>query len=674
MSMLTLPLKNEDYAELLRVRKLCRTMVLSSDVYSIHIICNGNNIGLFDGDLCMDLPSFYPKAYQFGDLSLEQLKQEGYRNVSLVFYPYSQFKKGPESEKGIFYTTILTPYAGKETGATAVVFFNEKNLAGILGGIDFADGLTYLMDRNGKILYQMGEGSIEPMEIALTAHSDQVEELPGEIFGKDHYAMACSTTGGLQIVSVIPEKSLFMQMGNLRIFISILNITTIFMCLFLSLMLARKRSSILSKTLALMDSEETQGENVFSAIYQSVSHMVETNTNLKEELGSQKELLRTVFWNRILTVNTMSDEEISHLASSAGIPITDQAFCLLVASFATNYDMEAEDWNILLQKRQKVLEDLNKNPSLKAYAGACGMDQIVLLVPIPEEKLGDYQNYVQNQVELLEQETMLICAGSLVIEDLRDLYSAYLMCGNQINLRSSYPKKASILWCSGEELGTEATFYFTDDLKNQIVLWIKSGQQELVKEGFRRILEDNYMKRQISSDMEKLLIAKLKLTLLSAYDSRMAMNLNEVFDHIDIIQTDAWMFSYILRVALDMCGHYLAGIRSHEDGLQKKIVTYIEKHFTEYGFGLTSIAEHCNLSEAYFSQIFKEIMGENFSAYVEKKRMDHAYRLIVESDMTIDGVAENTGYSNTNAFRKAYKRFYGVTPSQTRQNRAHHNE
>lgn len=233
-----------------------------------------------------------------------------------------------------------------------------------------------------------------------------------------------------------------------------------------------------------------------------------------------------------------------------------------------------------------------------------------------------------------------------------------------------YGDVRGVSWCSQEELGTESTFYYTDELKNQIVLWIKSGQQELVKEGFHRILEENYIKRRVSHGMEQLLIAKLKLTLLGAYDSRMTIDLQETFKHIDEIQTDAWLFSYVLRVAMDMCGHYLSGIKRHEDGLSKTITTYVEEHFTEYGFELAAIAEHCKLSETYFSQIFKELMGENFSVYVEKKRMDYAYRLIVETDMTIDLVAEKTGYSNTNAFRKAYKRFYGMSPSQSRKNKA----
>ena len=370
----------------------------------------------------------------------------------------------------------------------------------------------------------------------------------------------------------------------------------------------------------------------------------------------------------------MSDLEIKRLAESAGIKTDAAGYCLLLVGFGSENEVDAGYWNQLIQRRKEVLEEISGNEKLSGYLGSVGMDQLVLLFPLTGEECRDYQNVVTEKATelklLMERESMLCCVGSTIFYSLRDIYSAYTMCGSRMNLSGNYRETRAIIWCQEEELGTEATFYYTDELKNQIVLWIKSGQQELVKEGFQRILEENYLKRRISGPMEQLLIAKMKLTLLGAYDSRMTVNLAEVFEQIDRIQTDAWMFSYILRVAMDMCGHYMANIRSHEEGLQKKITEYIEEHFTEYGFGLSSAAEYCNFSETYFSQIFKEIIGENFSSYVEKKRMAYAYQLLVDTDMTIDAVAEKTGYSNTNAFRKAYKRFYGLSPSQSRKNQS----
>lgn len=674
MSSMKKPLTPADYGTLWKVKEFRQSMVMANDAYSINILCNGSDIFMTEGELCMDLSAFYHDSFEFGQVSLEELKEYGHRAGNIAYHPYSVFKNGTVERKGIFYTTVMTAWAGEDSGATGIVFLNEENLEGIFGEFEDWNSLTYIMDADGRILYQIGNEKISPVSFPLELGPEIVRVLPESCFGNGNFAMISSVTTGLQIVSVIPESSLYMQMGGLKIFIWILNITTIFMSLFLSLLLAKRRSRILSGALELMEHEESGEENVFSALYNSVSSMVETNASLKHELGAQKELLQSVFWNRLLSMNNMSDEEIRHLAVSAGVRPDAAGYCLLLLGFGNEHDMGAEDWNLLLQKRLKVLEEISGEGSEDFHVGSCGIDQLVVLLPLTEEEREDYQNQTVSRMSalqtLLEQDAMLLCVGSTVFESLRDMHSAYTMCCNQMNLRGSYREPGAVLWCSEEELGTEATFYYTDELKNQIVLWIKSGQQELVKGGFRRILEDNYLKRRISGNMEQLLTAKLKLTLLGAYDSRMTIDLADVFEQIDKIQTDAWLFSYILRVAMDMCGHYMAGIRSHEDGLQRKMVAYIEEHFTEYGFGLGMIAEYCNLSETYFSQIFKEIMGENFSAYVEKKRMAYAYQMIVETELTIDAVAEKTGYSNANAFRKAYKRFYGISPSQSRKNTA----
>lgn len=659
----------DNYDTIWQAKELRQNMVSVNDAYSISILCNGSNIFLTESTLCMDLIQFYPVSYSFGKVPVDKLKAYGHKTSRLTFYPYCRFTNGDSWKEGIFYTTVMTPYAGDDKGATAIVFFNNENLQGILGDIRSWDGLTYITDAEGQILYQTGNAQISPVEIPADL-SEGTREISETYFGKDNFALATSISTGLQIVSVIPEGNLYMQMGSLRVFIWILNCTTILMCLLLSLMVAKRRSEVLSGALELMDYQGDQQKNVFSALYDSVSTMVDTNTSLKHALGAQKELLQSVFWSRVLSVNSLSDEKIRHLAQNAGIRTDAAGYCLLLIGFGGGTGLEAEDWNEILQTRKNVLDELRREHPEESYVGSCGLDQLVVLVPFEKDQCGDYRSCVSDRAavltEQMDKNRMMVCVGSMLFENLRDLYNAYTLCTSQMNLYSGYMEHREIIWCNEEELGTETTFYYTDELKNQIVLWIKTGQRELVKDGFQKILDENYMKRRISADMEPLLISKLKLTLLAAYDSRMSVNLQDVFETIDGIQTDAWLFSYILRVALDMCSHYMANIRSHEDGLQKKIEQYVDEHFAEYGFGLSVIAEHCNLSETYFSQIFKEMMGENFSAYVEKKRMAYAYKLIVETDMIIDAVAEKTGYSNTNAFRKAYKRFYGISPSQSR--------
>jgi len=56
-------------------------------------------------------------------------------------------------------------------------------------------------------------------------------------------------------------------------------------------------------------------------------------------------------------------------------------------------------------------------------------------------------------------------------------------------------------------------------------------------------------------------------------------------------------------------------------------------------------------------------MGEPFSRYLEKVRIEHACKLLEDASITIDNVALRSGYNNTNTFRRAFKRVTGTTPS-----------
>lgn len=167
--------------------------------------------------------------------------------------------------------------------------------------------------------------------------------------------------------------------------------------------------------------------------------------------------------------------------------------------------------------------------------------------------------------------------------------------------------------------------------------------------------------------MRLLLIAKLKITLMEAYDANMETPLSQIFEKVDSVQTDATLLSFFLRTSLEMSEYYAARLRTQDEGLRDKITAYINQHFCDYSFCLASAASCCALSESYFSLLFKETFGETFSAYVERKRMSYAQELLQTTDLTVDSISEKIGYGNSNAFRKAFKRYFGSSPIQIRQ-------
>lgn len=77
---------------------------------------------------------------------------------------------------------------------------------------------------------------------------------------------------------------------------------------------------------------------------------------------------------------------------------------------------------------------------------------------------------------------------------------------------------------------------------------------------------------------------------------------------------------------------------------------------------LGEVAEHIGMSESYFSRYFKRVMGEGFSEYLNKIRIERAQELLKNRKVTMQEAAEEVGYSNAAYFTQIFKNLTGVSP------------
>lgn len=96
-----------------------------------------------------------------------------------------------------------------------------------------------------------------------------------------------------------------------------------------------------------------------------------------------------------------------------------------------------------------------------------------------------------------------------------------------------------------------------------------------------------------------------------------------------------------------------------------KALEYIKENYEE-PIALNDISKVVYLSHEYFSRLFKEEVGENFSTYLTNYRMKKAENLIKNTDMKICQISSKVGYSNASYFSKAYKKYKGVSPEEDR--------
>lgn len=82
---------------------------------------------------------------------------------------------------------------------------------------------------------------------------------------------------------------------------------------------------------------------------------------------------------------------------------------------------------------------------------------------------------------------------------------------------------------------------------------------------------------------------------------------------------------------------------------------------------VADLAQVSCMSRSKFSETFSAIMGESPLAYLAQHRLRLASRYLRESALHIHQVAERVGYSSETAFSQAFKRQFGLSPSQYRQ-------
>lgn len=82
---------------------------------------------------------------------------------------------------------------------------------------------------------------------------------------------------------------------------------------------------------------------------------------------------------------------------------------------------------------------------------------------------------------------------------------------------------------------------------------------------------------------------------------------------------------------------------------------------------LKDVAEASRFSLYHFHRIFLALMGETVNDYVGRRRLERAANLLMfKKERSITEIAGATGFSSSANFSKAFKLYFGISPSQIR--------
>lgn len=83
-------------------------------------------------------------------------------------------------------------------------------------------------------------------------------------------------------------------------------------------------------------------------------------------------------------------------------------------------------------------------------------------------------------------------------------------------------------------------------------------------------------------------------------------------------------------------------------------------------FSPEELAAMLNVSPSYFQTLYKEFFGIPFKSDLIQMRLDYARDLICETNMTLEQIAQMSGYNNEIHFYRQFKAKIGMTPKEYR--------
>ncbi|MCM2676268.1 AraC family transcriptional regulator [Alkalicoccobacillus plakortidis] len=123
------------------------------------------------------------------------------------------------------------------------------------------------------------------------------------------------------------------------------------------------------------------------------------------------------------------------------------------------------------------------------------------------------------------------------------------------------------------------------------------------------------------------------------------------------------LFTELLRVYDYEWHQNSINTQSH---LVMEVLSYMIKDTR--GCNLADIAKKLGYNSSYLSTLIKRKTSYTFSELLKKQRIRLAYELLIKTELSLDSILDEVGYTNKTFFYAAFKNEYGCKPSEIRKN------
>ena len=108
--------------------------------------------------------------------------------------------------------------------------------------------------------------------------------------------------------------------------------------------------------------------------------------------------------------------------------------------------------------------------------------------------------------------------------------------------------------------------------------------------------------------------------------------------------------------------------RSYNHPAELYVQRAVDAIHNNYGtISVNDVIKHIGFSRSYFSTVFQKHIGCSMQEYLVHYRLKKSCELLAGTDLKVQEIAEKVGYENQMTFARIFKKVYGLSPTEYRE-------
>lgn len=550
-------------------------------------------------------------------------------------------------------------------------------------GVD-EDALILIMDENDMILF-----SSDP---TLLAAGTTLSLKPGQDFDLNWYGKTekiawsgiRSNQTNWQYQYLIPERIVNEKLIYIRnLFIAAVAVSLLIAGI-LTAYFVRINYNPIGKLIRLLNHQPqyqwNQKKNEYLLIQELIHNILQQNDMLHSVVEQQSDVLRQHCISRLLFGSLPTDAGFEDTCKKYGLNFQTENFSVFL--------FEIEDCGVLLTEHPESNQQtayLLIEKVLKEMFGS----KVLLFSAEVNNYFAVLINYKESAPEVCRKELLLILskAQQFIQENLNIIFSAgcSMTVSGIPDISNAYDAALEALESklpTNHSMILDYNTVFSTDQKESLRL---SFQQEISYENYLRnqdyenalimldsLLDELFrMEAPNRKELIRYRIMELALTTWKVYFFLQGeCQPKEILTNTTLTQLTKYQYlkeyrQYFYQLIEQIRQSQLdkdASSSHTKENLITEIESFILAHYMDPSLCLTLLSEQFGLSEANISKIFRKKTGYGILAYIHQIRIQEAKKLLQNPKVSIKTVAEKTGFSNSDAFIRVFKKYEGITP------------